>query len=489
MGQRFVYQLETTGATSFVVSNLPPGLSFDPQLAAIVGVPTAAGTFQVGISVTYPTVTTNSTLTITVQPVPASGPVIASSTSATGRVGRPFSFQVYTTGGTPAARLSASGLPPGLSADPVTGIISGSAAVKGSSIVTLTVTDGSFTAIATLQLTFTADPALPVIISSGIAFLTPGQSFTYTINVPAACDSDAPTFTVSGDLPAGLTFDGIDTISGIYTGPLGASAKGGPRKPEQTGGIIGSVQLFGSNSHGTGTIPLDFRLEGSGAVNISTRLSAGTSENVLIGGFIITGNAPKLAVIRAIGASTGVPGALLDTTLELHDGAGHVVFNDNWRDSQEDLITATTLAPTDSRESALFLGLEPGNYTAIVAGKNGATGIALVEVYDLGTVSVDNSGESQLGNISTRGFVDTGDNVMIGGFYRSRCHSRGSGARDRAILERFWNRECVARYDAGTAQWLGHADRIKRRLAQRSGERDHRHWSAAGRQPGIGDRR
>src|SRR5207248_6789617 len=94
VGQPFVYQLETTGAISVVVSNLPQGLSHDPQRDAIVGVPAVAGTFQVGIRVTYPSVTTNSTLTITVQPVPASGPVISSGTSATGRVGRSFSFQV-----------------------------------------------------------------------------------------------------------------------------------------------------------------------------------------------------------------------------------------------------------------------------------------------------------------------------------------------------------------------------------------------------------
>ena len=127
VGQLFVYQLETTGTTSLMVSNLPPGLSFDPQLAAIVGAPTAAGTFQVEITATYPDVTTHSPLTITVQPEPASGPIITSGTSATSRVGQPFSFQVYTTGGTPAARVSATGLPPGLSLDPVTGIISGSA--------------------------------------------------------------------------------------------------------------------------------------------------------------------------------------------------------------------------------------------------------------------------------------------------------------------------------------------------------------------------
>jgi NHL repeat len=419
VGQPFVYQLDTTGATSFAVNNPPPGLSLDTQgRAAIVGVPSAAGTFQVGISVTYPTVTTNSTLTITVQPVPVSGPIIASGTSATGRVGRPFSFQVYTTGGTSAARLSASGLPPGLSADPVTGIISGSAAAKGSSIATLTVTDGSFTATATLQLTFIADPARPVIISPGYASLTPNVFFTYTINASADCGSpDGTTFTFIGTLPAGLTFNGIDTISGIYTGPLGASANGGPRKPELAGGaVLGSIQLFGTNSQGTGTLPLLFLPAPSGAVNISTRLLIGTGDNVLIGGFIITGNAPKVVIIRALGPSTGIPGALQDPTLELHDSAGHVVFNDNWNDSQESLIAATAVPPTDFRESAIVIGLEPGPYTAIVAGKDGATGIALVEVYDLGTDSLGSSGNSKLANISTRGTVLGGDNVMIGGF-------------------------------------------------------------------------
>ena len=411
VGQPFVYQLETS---LVAVSNLPPGLSSNNQLTAIVGVPTVAGTFEVGLSVG----TTNSTLTITVQPVPPSGLIISSSMSATGRVGRPFSFQVYTTDGTTAARVSATGLTPGLSADPVTGIISGSAATKGSSIATLTVTDGSFTATATLQLTFAADSTLPVIISPGFASLTPGEFFTYTISASATCGSlDGTTFTFIGTLPAGLTFDGIDTISGTYIGPLRASGKGGARTPELAGGtVLGSIQLFGTNSQGTGTLPLLFLPAPSGAVNVSTRLQVGTDQNVLIGGFIITGNAPKVVIIRAIGPSTGIPGALQDTTLELHDSANNVVFNDNWNDSQESLIEATAIAPTDFRESAIVIGLEPGSYTTIVAGKNGTTGIGLVEIYDLGTDSLGSSGNSKLANISTRGFVDTGDNVMIGGF-------------------------------------------------------------------------
>ena len=100
----------------------------------------------------------------------------------------------------------------------------------------------------------------------------------------------------------------------------------------------------------------------------------------------------------------------------MHDSAGHVYFNDDWRSNQEQIIRDTTIPPADDRESAIVIGLDPGNYTAIVAGKNGATGIALVEVYDLGTASLDTSSNAKLAQISTRGFVETGDNVMIGGF-------------------------------------------------------------------------
>jgi hypothetical protein len=105
-----------------------------------------------------------------------------------------------------------------------------------------------------------------------------------------------------------------------------------------------------------------------------------------------------------------VPGALVDPVLELHEPDGSVVTNDNWKDSQEDEIIASTVPPTNDFESAIVATLEPGNYTAIVSGKDASTGIGLVEAYDL-----DQPADSQLANISTRGFVDTGDNVMIGG--------------------------------------------------------------------------
>jgi hypothetical protein len=144
--------------------------------------------------------------------------------------------------------------------------------------------------------------------------------------------------------------------------------------------------------------------------NISTRLVVGTGNNVLIAGFIITGNQPKRVVVRGLGPLLPVSENLSDPTLELHDSSGGTVGNDNWRDTQQEELILTTIAPINDYECAIVKSLNPGNYTAILAGKGGTTGIGLVEVYDL-----DLTVDSKLANISTRGFVDQGDNVLIGG--------------------------------------------------------------------------
>ncbi len=158
--------------------------------------------------------------------------------------------------------------------------------------------------------------------------------------------------------------------------------------------------------------------------NISTRAFVQTGENVMIGGFIVQGSQTKRVIIRAIGpelAQHGVPNPLFNPTLELHDGRGALIAsNDDWHrtiiggiitsDQWVDIINSGH-APGDGRESAIIADLPPGNYTAIVRGVNNMTGVALVEVYDLSPEA-----NSILGNISTRSFVETGDNVMIGGF-------------------------------------------------------------------------
>ena len=154
-------------------------------------------------------------------------------------------------------------------------------------------------------------------------------------------------------------------------------------------------------------------------LNLSTRLRVQTGEKVLIGGFIITLNAPKRVLVRAIGPSlggVGIAGALADPIMSLVNRYGAVIAsNDNWRSHQQAEIQATGIPPSDDREAAIIATLLPESYTAIVEGKNGSTGIGLVEVYDL-----EPGADSKLTNISTRGFVDTGNNVLIGGFILGR---------------------------------------------------------------------
>lgn len=142
-----------------------------------------------------------------------------------------------------------------------------------------------------------------------------------------------------------------------------------------------------------------------------------TADNILIGGFILEGAENKRVILLAKGpslSSGGGPlaGRLGDPTLELRDGNGLLASNDNWKDSPDRAeIEASGFAPSHDSESAIMRTLAPGVYTGVLAGKDNTTGIALVEIYDL-----DANVASILANISSRGLVDSGDNVMIGGF-------------------------------------------------------------------------
>jgi hypothetical protein len=210
-------------------------------------------------------------------------------------------------------------------------------------------------------------------------------------------------FTGSPDIIGSLKVNGVPQPPGIYGGLM----SGAPNVlPEFTGSgtvSIGPVSTLG---------------------NISTRAFVQTGDNVMIGGFIVQGTEPKTVIIRAIGPELtryGVPNVLVNPTLELHDGTGALIAsNDSWlltiiggiiTNDQVGDIRNSGYAPGDARESAIIADLPAGNYTAIVRGVNDTTGVALVDVYDLTPDS-----NSILANISTRSFVQTGDNVMIGGF-------------------------------------------------------------------------
>ena len=200
--------------------------------------------------------------------------------------------------------------------------------------------------------------------------------------------------------------------------------------------------------------------------NISTRSFVQTGDNVMIGGFIVQGTGPKRVIIRAIGPELGappynIPNALANPRLELHNAAGALIgSNDDWQHTiiggvitrnQVTDIQNSGHAPTNPFESAIIADLPPGNYTAIVSGVNNTAGVGLVEVYDLSANTA-----SILGNISTRSFVQTGDDVMIGGFI-----VQGTGAKKviiRAIGPELgappYNiPKCIGQSHLGTAQW------------------------------------
>jgi hypothetical protein len=153
------------------------------------------------------------------------------------------------------------------------------------------------------------------------------------------------------------------------------------------------------------------------AINLSTRMRVQNGDGVGIGGFIISGTGPKHVLLRAIGPSlavSGVANVLSDPVLELHGpGTFATITNDNWRDDpvQEAAIQAAGLAPSNFLESAIDATLNPGAYTLVIRGKNNTSGVGLVEVYDLNPAAT-----AKLANLSTRAFVNTGNDIVIAGF-------------------------------------------------------------------------
>ncbi len=195
----------------------------------------------------------------------------------------------------------------------------------------------------------------------------------------------------------GATFN----INAIVLPPDGTIVVGGGFKAINGVARLGLARVLGSPP---GTAQL---------ANISTRLLVQTGDNALIGGFIITGTQPKKVIIRAIGPSLPFSGVLADPTLELYQGSTFLESNDNWVDSpNKQAIIDSTIPPSNNLESAIVRTLPANNtgYTAIVRGANNGTGIGVVEAYDL-----DRAVDSKLANISTRGLVHTGDNVLIAG--------------------------------------------------------------------------
>ena len=271
-----------------------------------------------------------------------------------------------------------------------------------------------------IKSTFAAGLSGPV----GLAFDSSGNLFEADYNSGAIFkftpDGTKTTFASGLSNPTGLAFD----------------SSGNLFEADQGSGTIFIFTPFGTKStfaSGLGAPSgLAFEHAPTSTVhlaNISTRALVQTGNHVLIGGFIISGTGPKKLVMRALGptlSSFGVPGVLQNPTLELHNASGALIaFNDNWGDTpNKQQIIDANLAPPNAAEPAILATLDPGNYTAIVRGANNTTGVALVEGYD-----IDAGTSSKLENISTRGLVQTGANVMIAGVIVG-----GSGGRQEVIV-------------------------------------------------------
>lgn len=269
----------------------------------------------------------------------------------------------------------------------------------------------------------------------GVAYVRSFQNRPLSLNGP---DPDIQSLRIL-NLNTGEDFEVLRFSPGGYVSSLDWSADGTALVfdlGQQERGINGlqqnavpqTMELHVVNVDGTGAR----RLRGGGAAhpawrpagaeqppqpgvfgNISTRMRVGSGDNAMIGGFIITGNESKKVIIRGMGPSlgaAGVQGALSNPVLELFQGNTLMARNDNWQEASNTNEIPNGFAPGDARESVIVTTLVPGGYTAVVRGVGGETGVGIVETYDL-----SQGPNSKLANLSTRGFVETGDNAMIGG--------------------------------------------------------------------------
>jgi T5SS/PEP-CTERM-associated repeat protein/autotransporter-associated beta strand protein len=362
---------------------------------------------------------------LTVMSVQPGIPVISSPTSASGTQGHPFSYQISATDS--PTSYGASGLPAGLSVNTTTGLISGTPTVVGASSISISAKNSAGTGSATLTLTISAPPA-PVVTTSAA---TNVGSTSATLHATVNPNGSTTSFQFTSSF---RSFPVQDAGGGTASVPFTMNVTGLMPKTQyhfsatatsQGGTNDGAEQTFTTLAGPTPT-PSPTPTPPSQLLNLSTRKQVGAGDNVLIGGFIIAGTDAKKVIVRGLGPSLsnfGVTGVLADPTLELHKGSTTVAANDNWKtkpdgSSQQAAIEATGIPPTNNLESAIVatLAAKPlanggAGYTAILAGNGGGTGIGVLEIYDLAQAA-----NSKLANISTRGFVGTGNDVLIGGF-------------------------------------------------------------------------
>jgi PKD repeat protein len=432
VGRPFVtYLITATGLpTSYTATNLPPGLRLNALTGAINGTPTAAGTTFTTLTATNGFGSGTATLTLVIAPA-TGAPIFTSPTSTTGTVGTPFVTYLITATGQPTA-YTATGLPPGLTLNPVTGAINGTPTTAGTSVVTLTATNanGTTTATVTIVISGAASVASSQIVNfaaraiSGpgsesliMGFVVAGEgtnllvrgigpSLTpYGVVTPLA----DPFLTLFNNAGAIATNDDwqTNTAGASNAAALALTAARVGAFPLADGSKDSALLLaINSGAHTTGLVrpngstgvalteiyDID-RKAGTRLINVSARMNVTAGEGTLIAGFVIVGNAPATVLIRGIGPTLsifGVTGVLADPTISVFAGSARIATNDNWS-TETAPATAITQAsarsgafalPVGSKDAALLLTLQPGTYTVQVTGVAATTGVALIEIYD-----------------------------------------------------------------------------------------------------------
>ena len=419
-GQDFA---ETSGAVTFA-----PGEYSKPISIPILQDDTseASENFSISLSNPSPNAALGAPSAATVNILDDEGPpVITSPRNASGQRDQPFSYRITATN-TPTS-FGATGLPPGLSVDTASGLISGTPNDFGTFEVEISATNNRGTGTAILTLTIVSGGTTVVQFRNELYSAThPQSSVTLIVDLSRAA-GDHESFTVDYS-----TSDGTAKARQDYEPQSGTLFFGsGEKRQTITIAINPSdaprgdrtffVNLFNPSRGAVGRNPATVVLShpdfSTKLMNISTRAPVRSGEGVMIAGFIIQGNTPKRVILRAVGptlATRGVPTAIQDTTLALNDSNGsQITFNDDYQQNSAEnrqTLESNGLTPEDARESAIVATLPPGVYTAILRGKTNGSG--LVEVYD-----ISGTAASRLVNIATRSRVNEGnDGAMIAGF-------------------------------------------------------------------------
>jgi len=334
---------------------------------------------------------------------------VTSALAANGTVGVAFSYQILANA--TVTSYTASGLPAGLSFNSSTGVISGTPTTVGVSSVTIGVTASSGSTSTTLSLTVS-----PTIYLSQSSTLAVDSGGSVVLGVAVLGGGSA-------------TYQWQRLVGGTWTNLSGATSASYTLS-SMSASLVGSYRVLVTTSGvTTASASTTISLAGSSSVrtglsNLSARSLVGSGSQVQIAGFVVGGTGTKQVLVRAIGprlSAFGISGTVSDPKLEIYNTENTLLgSNDSWDSSLASVFSGVGAfsLETGSKDAAAVFSLDPAGYTSLVSGVGGATGVGLVELYDLGGSS------SYLTNISCRAQVGTGEQVLVAGFV-----IQGSGSR------------------------------------------------------------